>query len=128
MRLVVADTSPIFYLFSIDLIDVLPQLFGKIFVPDAVYKELCHPTAPQAVREWALTRPTWMEVTKVSASNDAALPSFDEGERAAIALAELLHANLILIDERKGTSVALSTGFEVTAELWACWTWPPGAV
>lgn len=34
MRLVVADTSPIFYLLSIDRIDILPQLFGKVLVPD----------------------------------------------------------------------------------------------
>jgi hypothetical protein len=31
MRLVVADTSPVFYLLSIDQIDLLPQLFGKVF-------------------------------------------------------------------------------------------------
>ena len=58
-----------------------------------------------------------MEVTDVAASNDAALQSLDEGERSAIALAELLHANLILIDERKGTSAALSKGFEVTGTI-----------
>jgi predicted nucleic acid-binding protein len=40
MRLVVADTSPVFYLLSIDRVDLSPQLFGKIFVPDAVCKEL----------------------------------------------------------------------------------------
>jgi predicted nucleic acid-binding protein len=40
MRLVVADTSPIFYLLSIGHIDLLPQLFGTVLVPDAVYKEL----------------------------------------------------------------------------------------
>ena len=117
MRLVVADTSPIFYLLSIDLIDVLPQLFGKIFVPDAVHKELCHPAAPLAVREWAAHPPDWMEVTEVSVSNDTALQSLDDGERAAISLAELLHADLILMDERKGTSAALSKGFEVTGTL-----------
>jgi predicted nucleic acid-binding protein len=43
MRLVVADTSPIFYRLSIGQIELLPRLFGKVFVPDAVYKELCHP-------------------------------------------------------------------------------------
>ncbi len=52
MRLVVADTSPVFYLLSIGHIDLLPRLFGKIFVPDAVHKELCHPAAPTLVREW----------------------------------------------------------------------------
>ena len=46
MRLVVADTSPLFYLLSIEHIDILPQLFGTVFVPDAVQSELCHPAAP----------------------------------------------------------------------------------
>jgi predicted nucleic acid-binding protein len=52
MRLVVADTSPIFYLLSIGHIDLLPQLFGKVFVPHAVHQELCHPDAPLIVRDW----------------------------------------------------------------------------
>ena len=52
MRLVVADTSPVFYLLSIGHFYLLPRLFGKIFVPDAVHKELCHPAAPTLVREW----------------------------------------------------------------------------
>ena len=45
MRLIVADTSPLFYLLSIDQIDLLPQLFGRVFVPDAVYQELLHTDA-----------------------------------------------------------------------------------
>jgi predicted nucleic acid-binding protein len=40
MLLVVADTSPIFYLLSIDHIDLLQRLFGKVIVPDAVHTEL----------------------------------------------------------------------------------------
>jgi predicted nucleic acid-binding protein len=51
MLLVVADTSPIFYLLSIDHIDLLQRLFGKVIVPDAVHTELCHPAAPEVVRE-----------------------------------------------------------------------------
>jgi predicted nucleic acid-binding protein len=51
MRLVIADTSPIFYLLSIGHIDLLPQLFGKILLPKAVQKELTHPAAPVAVRD-----------------------------------------------------------------------------
>lgn len=117
MRLVVADTSPIFYLLSIEHIDILPRLFGKVFVPDGVHRELCHPSAPAALREWASRPPVWIEVAQVGAVSDAALQSLDEGERSAIALAELLHADLILIDERKGTSAALSKGFEVAGTL-----------
>jgi predicted nucleic acid-binding protein len=40
MLLVVADTSPIFYLLSIDHIDLLPRFFGKVFVPDEVHRSL----------------------------------------------------------------------------------------
>ena len=53
----------------------------------------------------------------VTAIADSALQSLDEGERAAIALALYVHADLILIDERKGASVAVSKGFEVTGVL-----------
>jgi predicted nucleic acid-binding protein len=108
MRLVVADTSPIFYLLSIGHIEVLPQLFGAVFVPDAVHKELCHPAAPPVVRDWVAAIPVWVEVTTVDAIDDATLQPLGAGERGAIALALSLHADLILIDERKGTSVALS--------------------
>ena len=37
MRLVVADTSPLFYLLSINHIDLLLQLFGTVFIPDGIY-------------------------------------------------------------------------------------------
>ena len=117
MLLVVADTSPIFYLLSIDHIDLLPRLFGKVFVPDAVHKELCHPAAPAMVREWAAHLPGWVEVTLVETLDDAAFRPLGAGERAAITLALSLHADLILIDDRKGANVALDKGFEVTGTL-----------
>jgi uncharacterized protein (DUF4415 family) len=50
MRLVVADTSPVFYLLSIGHVGILPRLFGKIFVPDAMHEELCHPAAPALIK------------------------------------------------------------------------------
>jgi predicted nucleic acid-binding protein len=73
MRLVVADTSPIFYLLSIGHIEVLPQLFGKVFVPDAVHKELCHPAAPPLIRDWIAKLPIWAEVTQVDTVDDPTL-------------------------------------------------------
>jgi predicted nucleic acid-binding protein len=117
MRLVVADTSPVFYLLSIDHIDLLPQLFGKIFVPDAVSQELCHPAAPALIREWAARLPAWVEVISVEPLDDPSLLPLGEGEREAIMLAISMHADLILIDERKGTHVALDKGFAVAGTL-----------
>ena len=87
MRLVVADTSPIFYLLSIGQIELLPHLFGKVFVPDAVQTELRHPTAPPLLREWAAELPPWLDVIPVDLIEDAAFRALGAGERAAIALA-----------------------------------------
>lgn len=117
MAPVVADTSPLFYLLSIGHIDLLPRLFGKVFVPDAVHKELCHPAAPTVVREWMARPPSWVEVTPVESADDAVLRPLGAGERAAITLALSLHADLVLIDERKGTNVALGKGLAVTGTI-----------
>lgn len=54
---------------------------------------------------------------QVDGINDASLEPLGAGERAAISLALSLHADLILIDERKGTAVALGKGFEATGTL-----------
>jgi predicted nucleic acid-binding protein len=95
----------------------LPRLFTTVFVPDAVHKELCHPTAPPTLQEWIAERPAWLEVMPVDLIDDAALQPLGAGERAAITLALSMHADLILIDERKGTSVAIAKGFTVTGTL-----------
>jgi len=86
MRLVVADTSPLRYLVQIDQIDLLPQLFEKIFIPAVVCDELRHASAPKAVRGWMRSMPGWPEVSAVGASDDPSLATLDEGEKSAIAL------------------------------------------
>jgi predicted nucleic acid-binding protein len=96
MRLVVADTSPIFYLLAIGHIGLLPQLFGKILVPDAVYKELSHPAAPSVVGAWVSALPAWIEVTPVTAIDDASLQMRGEGERAAITLSTVIPRKVVL--------------------------------
>jgi len=65
MRLIVADTSPIFYLLSIGHIDLLSRLFGKVLLPGAVDQELCHPAAPSVAHNRV---PPWAEVTPLTRS------------------------------------------------------------
>ena len=38
--LVIANTSPLLYLYQVDCLDVLWQLYGTVIVPSAVQKEL----------------------------------------------------------------------------------------
>jgi predicted nucleic acid-binding protein len=118
MRLIVADTSPLVYLVLIDHVDILPQLFETILVPDAVHAELRNPLAPTLIQNWAAVLPSWAEVKQVpNVPDDAALRPLGAGERAAIALALSIHADLVLIDERKGTQVAMNKGLDVTGTL-----------
>jgi predicted nucleic acid-binding protein len=118
MRLIVADTSPLVYLVLIDHVDILPQLFETVLVPDAVHAELQNPLAPTLIQNWAAALPSWVEVKQVqNVPDDAALRSLGAGERAAIALALSIHADLVLIDERKGTQAAMNKGLDVTGTL-----------
>lgn len=118
MRLVIADAGPLNYLVLIGAIDLLPKLFEKIFTPVAVRAELLDPDAPAAVRAWAAQPPSWLEISPVSAAiDDPAWRALDAGERAALALARTLSAELVLMDDRAGVAVAQRQGFTVTGTL-----------
>ncbi len=118
MRVVVADTSPLHYLVLIEAIDLLPRLFEAVHVPVEVRAELLNAGAPPPVREWAAALPVWVTVHTVPENEVNALPrSLDDGERAAIALADMIRPDLILIDERAGAAVAETRGFAVTGTL-----------
>lgn len=114
---VVADASPIRYLVLIRQIELLQQLFGKIFMPLVVCNELKHPSAPAVVSEWMRSPPGWLDVAPTTGRLDPELDTLDDGERAAINLALSIHANLILIDDRKGAAAALKKDLEATGTL-----------
>lgn len=109
---VVADTGPLRYLVLIGHVDVLPRMFGGVSIPATVAGELCHPHSPDTVRAWATGPPPWLTVHPDPAQPAAELRRLDPGERAAIALAHVLGAGLLLIDERAGTAAARERGLE----------------
>lgn len=115
--IVVADTSPICYLLLIGHIDLLPTLFGKVFIPQAVHDELSVVGAPDLLRAWIAQLPVWVEMRTVNANPDEALDRLHRGEREAILLAEHLGADLIVLDERAAREVAAQRGLNVTGLL-----------
>lgn len=40
MKVVIADTSPLNYLVLVDAVEILPRLYDRITIPDAVLAEL----------------------------------------------------------------------------------------
>jgi predicted nucleic acid-binding protein len=113
--IVVSDTSPLNYLVLCRAVDVLPRLYGVVYVPGAVISELRHPGAPQPVKSWLDSAPGWL-VIRDPAIRQAPF-QLDLGETSAILLAEELHADRILIDERPGYNVAKSRGLNAVGTL-----------
>ena len=75
------------------------ELFGQVLIPPAVFDELQDEEKPQAVRTWVAEIPSWLKVIPIDLRSDPALDFLDEGEREAIALAEQVQADRILLDE-----------------------------
>ena len=55
--IVIADTTPLNYLVLIDQSHLLPQLYGRVLIPQAVYDELQQERTPAPVRAWVANRP-----------------------------------------------------------------------
>ena len=104
--IVVSDTSPLTALLTVGADGLLPQLFKEVIIPEAVRDELlaCHSPLP-----------SWLRVAR--ASDAAQIAKYrailDAGEAEAILLARELHADRLLIDERKGRKLAAQEGVPV---------------
>ena len=71
------------------------------------------------MRNWIANRPTWLDIHEAPGRqfDHGSVEGLDEGERAAIALATSLRADLLLMDDRKGVIVARGMGLRVTGTL-----------
>jgi predicted nucleic acid-binding protein len=116
--IVVADTGPLHYLILLDHADLLHRFYDEVVVPDAVAAELSSPSAPSAVLNWISHAPRWLSVVPVEANRIREITDdLDIGERAAIALAGAIHADLLLIDEAAGRIEAKRRNLRVTGTL-----------
>lgn len=113
----VVDASPLCYLVLIGEIDLLPQLFSRVMVPQAVILELLHEDAPAVVRNWASNLPVWISVEETADVISLGMEKLQAGERGAILLAESIKADIIVIDEKAARLIAGQRGFSVTGTL-----------
>ena len=104
--IVVSDTSPITALLTIGAAELLAQLFQEVVIPAAVRDELLrsHPLLPP-----------WLQVKTVQSPSRVCeyAQTVDVGEAEAIQLARELRADRLLMDERKGRTLALREGIPV---------------
>jgi uncharacterized protein len=117
MTLIVSDASPIHYLALIGEVHVLHSLYGHIIIPQKVFDELVQPNTPQAVKLFASSLPSWVEIRTISTSIPSSLSHLDRGEQESITLAIEIQADILLIDETKGRNAAKVHGIKVIGAL-----------
>jgi len=95
------------------LLDILPRLYGEVWIPPAVRAEYLAGLRPGEPNPAGLP---WLVVKE--APPDPTLPRFlGAGEAAALSLALSTRARVVLLDERLGRGVALARGLPVVGTL-----------
>lgn len=113
--IVVSNTSPLNYLILLRKDQILPALFGVVIAPPAVVTELSRVESPEIVRSWIEAPPGWFRITSPR-TVDVSF-GLDAGETEAIALAQELSADRILLDDARARRVATSRGLRVAGTL-----------
>lgn len=105
--IVVSNTSPLTNLAAIRQFQLLPALFGQLFIPPQVVNELSFGGSnwPGAAE---VAEANWIQITPVSNRPlvDALRLDLDFGEAETIGLALELQADLVLLDEQAGRYAA----------------------
>ncbi len=116
--MIVSNTSPIINLAAIGLLNLLPELYGSITIPQAVYLEITV-LGQGLTGALEVENANWIQVQSVSHTSlvTTILESVNLGEAEAIALSVEHAAHLLLIDERKGRTLATSYGIPITGIL-----------
>ncbi|HET7768871.1 MAG TPA: DUF3368 domain-containing protein [Chloroflexota bacterium] len=112
-RPVVSDTTPLIKLAGVGLLDLLPQLYGEVEIPEAVRDEYRAGARPADPRLEALS---WLRVRAVVPEPELAA-ILGLGEAAAITLASGRDARVVLLDERVGRRLARGRELPVVGTL-----------
>jgi predicted nucleic acid-binding protein len=116
LREAICNTSPLQYLFQVDLLEVLRERFDHILVPEAVEAEL----AQGRRRNVAL--PTiedldWMTITSARAPIPSLAGGLGEGERAVLAIGMQKPQAVLLLDDNRARRYANRRGMRITGTL-----------
>jgi uncharacterized protein len=116
--IVVADAGPLIYLSDAGILHLLRDLYGGVLIPREVYDEVVvRGQGEPGSSEVACS--SWIRVSDRSLASPlrlSLLAELDAGEAAAITLA-VENAVLVLLDERKGRTVAKRLGLQVRGTL-----------
>ncbi len=112
MITVVADTGVIISLAVINKLHLLHDIFGNVFIPQAVWSELS-----VFIEKYPdISRYFQNKVKNITGINDLLLFA-DEGEAEAIILCKEIKADYLIIDDKKGRNIAEELGISCIGAL-----------
>jgi len=112
--IVISNASPLVALSRIARLDIFQQMFGTLFIPPAVNKEVvtdCPNMAEQRLLEQALDAFIY---TREPTHNHAFSRHIGIGERGVLNLALGMPPDVLLLDDRKARNEARDLGFMPT--------------
>ncbi len=109
--LIVADAGPLIVLSRIRRLNLLPQVFGEVWVTDVVRHELLGQGAFPGQTEITAALEHWLHSAPVDMNNcHTSNPDIDPGEASSIFLAERYPDSLLVIDDKAGRLEAQARG------------------
>lgn len=118
--IVVSDTTPIISLMKAGQLELLQKLFGIVYIPETVYRELTDNEAfSEEVR--MVQECEFLYVQKVDNGKSVTIlqnfTGLDAKESEAIILADEMNSDVLLMDEHKGRQVAKKLGITITGTI-----------
>jgi predicted nucleic acid-binding protein len=115
---VVSNAGPLISLSSINQLNLLKLLFGTVFIPQAVYREVVI-LGDNRPGQTEVLKADWIRQLNVgnTAMSRLMLDKLDEGESESIVLASDLNADYIILDEKLARRKAKRIGLSVVGTL-----------
>ena len=111
--IVVANTTPLIGLASIQRFDALNQIFGEIIIAQAVFDEIMNTGGRKKTAQHEVSTSTWLQVRSIQdrLAVEVLLDELDLGEAETIVLAREINADWVIMDEKKGRQKLTQMGF-----------------
>ena len=115
---IVCDTSPLLLFARADRLGLLPALYQRVVVPGAVLQEVnVQADEPARQIQVHVQQDVFQRKEARGKSLDAVVEDMGRGERAAIALARELDAELVVLDDEQGRTEARRHGLSITGSI-----------
>jgi len=110
--MIIGDSSALVALSIMDRLDLLESIFGKVYVPQAVYDEVTISYKPQSLK-----LKNYLKDKIITVDLNIVQMGLGQGELEAIALYKHLNSDFLLIDDRRAKKFAQLNSVNVIGSL-----------